>query len=160
MAIKPYPAEWEKRDRDRRMSATSCMRPIRPEDERAVRRLPRHVTPDDLRLRLFAPQKELSHKFLARLTQIDYAREMAFVAIAQASGELLGVARFAADPDYAAGRVCRHRALRLQGRGLGWLLMRHLIDYAKATGIARAVRLGARREHDDARRCAASWAST
>ena len=50
---------------------------------------------------------ELSHRFLARLTQIDYAREMAFVAVGKESGELLGVVRFVADPDYVQGRV-RH----------------------------------------------------
>ena len=59
-----------------------------------------HVTPDDQRLRFFTVAPELSHRFLARLTQIDYAREMAFVAIAKASGALLGVVRLVADPDY------------------------------------------------------------
>jgi hypothetical protein len=46
------------------------------------------VTPTDLRLRFFALVKDFSRPFVARLTQIDYARAMAFVAIDEASGAL------------------------------------------------------------------------
>jgi acetyltransferase len=69
------------------------------------------------------------------MTQIDYAREMAFVAIEDGSGELLGVVRFAADPDYEVGEYAVIVRSDLKGRGLGWQLMRHLIDYAAATGL-------------------------
>ena len=135
LAVKPYPVEWEKLDTLPGVGGV-LMRPIRPEDERLYETFLGHVTPGDLRLRLFAPRKELSHKFLARLTQIDYAREMAFVVLAETTGELLGVARFAADPDYERAEFAVIVRSDLKGHGLGWLLMRHLIDYAKATGIA------------------------
>jgi acetyltransferase len=69
------------------------------------------------------------------MTQIDYAREIAFVALAGVSGELLGVSRFAADPDYVRAEYAVIVRSDLKGRGVGWELMRHLIDYAKATGI-------------------------
>jgi acetyltransferase len=134
LAVKPYPAEWEKR------SAVSgigdvLLRPIRPEDEHLYELFLSRVTSEDLRLRLFAPVKELSHRFLARLTQIDYAREMAFVAISETQGELLGVSRFAADPDYERAEYGVLVRSDLKGKGLGWSLMSHLIDYARATGI-------------------------
>ena len=65
------------------------LRPIRPEDELLYASFFSRLTPDDVRMRFFTAKPDLSYKFLARLTQIDYAREMAFVAIAADSGELL-----------------------------------------------------------------------
>ena len=134
LVVKPYPAQWEKTV-ELQGVGTVLLRPIRPEDEVLYAAFVAKVTPEDLRLRLFAPQKELSHKFLARLTQIDYAREIAFVALAQNNGELLGVSRFAADPEYERAEYAVMVRSDLKGCGLGWLLMSHLIDYAKATGI-------------------------
>ncbi len=139
LAITPYPREWE-----RATMLTGhgdiLLRPIRPEDEMLYAAFLARVTQADLRLRLFAPQKELSHKFLARMTQIDYAREMAFVALSKAAGpketgELLGVSRFAADPDYVRAEYAILVRSDLKGQGLGWILMQQLIDYARATGI-------------------------
>ena len=63
------------------------------------------VTQEDLRLRFFAPVKEFSHPFVARLTQIDYARAMAFIAIEEESGKMLGGARLHANADYAAANM-------------------------------------------------------
>lgn len=134
LAIKPYPEIWEKRIAAGTTQAL-LLRPIRPEDESLYAAFLSKVTNDDLRLRLFAPQKSLTHKFLARLTQIDYAREMAFVALTEDASELLGVARFIADPDYVRAEYAILVRSDLKGRGLGWSLMSHLIDYARATGI-------------------------
>lgn len=134
LAIKPYPATWEKAITPQELGAV-LLRPIRPEDERLYEAFLSRITPEDMRLRMFAPQKELSHRFLARLTQIDYAREMAFVAIERKSGDLLGVSRFAADPDYSEAEYAILVRSDLKGRGLGWALMQHLIDYARATGL-------------------------
>jgi len=134
LSIKPYPEAWEKRIGAGATPAL-LLRPIRPEDEALYAAFLSRVTVEDLRLRLFSPQKSLTHKFLARLTQIDYAREMAFVALAEDNGELLGVARFIADPDYVHAEYAVIVRSDLKGRGLGWALMSHLIDYARATGI-------------------------
>jgi acetyltransferase len=138
LAVKPYPAQWEKA-----LSLPGLapdlrdvlLRPIRPEDEALYEAFLKRVTAEDLRLRLLAPQKGLSHRFLARLTQIDYAREIAFVALSTASGELLGVSRFAADPDFVRAEYAVIARSDLKGAGLGWQLMQHLIAYARATGI-------------------------
>jgi acetyltransferase len=72
------------------------------------------------------------------MTQIDYAREMAFVALrADGKGgqELLGGARFFADPDYEKGEYAVLIRSDLKGQGLGWILMQHLISYAKSEGL-------------------------
>jgi acetyltransferase len=131
MAIRPYPSQWAI---DAQLDGVGPIRirPIRPEDEALYHEFFAHVTPQDQRLRFFAAAPDLSHRFLARLTQIDYAREMAFVAIAKTTGALLGVVRAVADPDYTQGEFAILVRSDLKGRGLGWRLMQHLIDYAKA----------------------------
>jgi acetyltransferase len=131
MAIRPYPAQWTTLA-DIPQVGTVELRPIRPEDEGLYHDFFAKVTLDDQRLRFFTAAPNLSHRFLAQLTQIDYAREMAFVAIAKQSGALLGVVRMIADPDYTRAEYAVLVRSDLKGCGLGWRLMQHLIAYAKA----------------------------
>ncbi len=134
MSIRPYPSEWET---DATLDSIGLIqvRPIRPEDEPLYPEFISGVTLEDRRLRFFGVGMNFSHDVLVRLTQIDYAREMAFVAIEQATGKLLGASRFVADPDYTRGEYAILVRSDLKGRGLGWLLMQHLINYAKAEGL-------------------------
>jgi acetyltransferase len=134
MAIRPYPSEWVTEARIETLGMVR-IRPIRPEDEPLYSSFFARLTPEDQRLRFFTARPDLSHRFLARLTQIDYAREMAFVAVAEATGELLGVVRFIADPDYVHGEYAVLVRSDLKGSGLGWRLMQHLIAYARAEKI-------------------------
>jgi acetyltransferase len=134
MAIRPYPSQWSLELQLEPIGAIA-VRPIRPEDEALYAEFFTHVTRDDQRLRFFTIAPDLSHRFLARLTQIDYAREMAFVAVAKASGRLLGVVRMVADPDYVRAEYAILVRSDLKGRGLGWQLMQQLIAYAKAERI-------------------------
>ena len=113
------------------------MRPIRPEDEPLIHELLRHVTSQDLRLRFFAPMKEFTHEFIARLTQLDYARAMAFVAFDEATNELVGVVRIHSDSIYENGEYAILLRSDLKGRGLGWTLMQLIIEYAKSEGLKR-----------------------
>ena len=69
------------------------------------------------------------------LTQIDYARAMAFMALDKDEKELLGVARLAADPNYDAGEYAIIVRSDIKGSGIGWLLMRQLIRYAEREGL-------------------------
>ena len=69
------------------------------------------------------------------MTQIDYARAMAFIAIEQASGRMLGVVRLHANSTYDAGEYAILVRSDLKGRGLGWLLMQMIIEYARAEGL-------------------------
>ena len=134
-AIRPYPKQWE-----RRVAAPDgtalLLRPIRPEDEELVRRFFGHVSTGDLRLRFFAPVKEFGHTFMARLTQLDYGRAMAFIAIDPA-GEMLGSVRLHADANYENAEYAILVRSDLKGRGIGWLLMQSIIAYARSEGIRR-----------------------
>jgi acetyltransferase len=111
------------------------VRPIRPEDEPLIHEFLRHVTPQDLRLRFFAPMKEFTHEFIARLTQLDYARAMAFVAFDEATGDLVGVVRIHSDSIYENGEYAILLRSDLKGRGLGWALMQMIIEYARSEGL-------------------------
>lgn len=135
LAIRPYPAEWEKAETLEEIGAVE-LRPVRPEDERLYARFFEELDREDVRMRFFTAAPDRSHRYLARLTQIDYAREMAFVAVASETGELLGVARLAADPDYTRAEYAVLVRSDIKGKGLGWLLMGHLIAYARQEGLA------------------------
>jgi acetyltransferase len=133
-AIRPYPKEWE-RHATLRDGTPILVRPVRPEDEPLYGPFFAAVTQQDLRLRFFAPIKEFGHTFIARLTQIDYARAMAFIAIEESSGKMLGVVRLHADANYDKGEYAVLVRSDLKGRGLGYLLMQLIIEYARAEGL-------------------------
>jgi acetyltransferase len=133
-AIRPYPTEWV-RHMQLRDGTAILVRPVRPEDEPLYGPFFAAVTPTDLRLRFFAPIKDFSHSFIARLTQIDYARAMAFVAIDETSGAMLGVVRLHADANYVSGEYAILIRSDLKGHGLGWSLMQLMIEYARSEGI-------------------------
>ncbi len=133
-AVRPYPSQW-RRHLEVRGSWKVFVRPIRPEDEPLIHDFLRHVTMHDLRLRFFAPMKEFSHQFIARLTQLDYARAMAFVAFDEATDEMVGVVRIHSDSIYENGEYAILLRSDLKGRGLGWVLMQLIIEYAKSEGL-------------------------
>jgi acetyltransferase len=133
-AVRPYPSQWQ-RHIEVKDGWRVFVRPIRPEDEPQIHGLLKHVTPDDLRLRFFAPMKEFTHEFIARLTQLDYARAMAFVAFDEATNELVGVVRIHSDSIYETGEYAILLQSDLKGRGLGWALMQLIIEYARSEGL-------------------------
>lgn len=137
-AIRPYPDALEERVawRDR----TLLLRPIRPEDGERHRDFVARLSPEDLRLRFFGPRRGLPQQELARLTQIDYAREMAFVAVAPdetGREETLGVVRCVADPDNVEAEFALVVRSDLQRQGLGRLLLAKLVTYARGHGTQR-----------------------
>jgi acetyltransferase len=135
-AIQPYPSRWERR----LVLAPDwpvLVRPVKPEDEPLFKAFFAKTTQEDLRLRFFAPIKQFDHVFIARLTQIDYARAMAFVAIDEASGDLVGVVRLHADANLENAEYAILLRSDLKGRGLGWRLMETMIEYARAQGFRR-----------------------
>jgi acetyltransferase len=133
-AIRPYPKEWE-RSLVLRDGTRVFVRPVRPEDEPLYGPFFARVNEQDLRLRFFAPVKDFSHTFIARFTQIDYARAMAFIALEEASGAMLGVVRLHANANFDSGEYAILVRSDVKGHGLGWHLMRLIIDYARAEGL-------------------------
>jgi acetyltransferase len=111
------------------------IRALRPEDEALYPSFLAAVTPEDMRLRMFAPVRELSHALIFRLTHLDYAKAMAFIALDGASGEMLGVARLHDEADGGSGEYAILVRSDLKGHGLGWQLMQLIIAFARAKGL-------------------------
>jgi acetyltransferase len=133
-AIRPYPKEWE-REVTLAGGRAVFIRPVRPEDEGLVRTFLDQVTPEDLRLRFFAPIRAFTHAFIARLIQIDYARAIAFTAIDAATREMIGAVRLHADANRETGEFGILVRSDLKGVGIGWELMRMMIEWARAEGL-------------------------
>ncbi|MEI6559875.1 MAG: bifunctional acetate--CoA ligase family protein/GNAT family N-acetyltransferase [Rhodospirillaceae bacterium] len=136
LAIQPYPKQLEE-TASLRDGTPVLVRPIRPEDEPALHAMIAAMTPEDLRLRFFAPTRRLSHHTAARMTQIDYDREMAFLLITpdHLGAEILGVVHLIADPDLKRAEFAPMVRSSLTHRGLGTLLMGKIISYARQRGI-------------------------
>jgi acetyltransferase len=137
LALAPYPAALSQRVRlrDRREHE---LRPVRPEDEPSVIELLQSLDSETVRLRFFAHIRHFSHAMAARMTQIDYDRELALVAHAVDSPEALrAIGTLIADPDGAAAEfalLVRQDCGRL---GLGRALLGALIEHARRRGIGR-----------------------
>ncbi|WP_186417362.1 bifunctional acetate--CoA ligase family protein/GNAT family N-acetyltransferase [Bosea sp. CS1GBMeth4] len=135
MVIRPYPRHWE-REAALKDGRKLWIRPLRPEDEALYPDFLASVTDDDLRRRFFALPGKPSHDFIARLTQLDYARAIAFAAISQEDGRLLGVSRLHADANHERGEYAVLVRSDLKGQGLGWTLMGLVIAWARQEGLS------------------------
>jgi acetyltransferase len=140
LAIRPYPQQLEERIE---WNGTDVMlRPIRPEDGAAHVAFFHALTPEDVRYRMFIQVRDMQPSQLARFTQIDYDREMAFVATRltpQGEPETLAVARVVADPDNARAEFAIVVRSDLKRQGLGEILMNKLIGYCRGRGTGEIV---------------------
>lgn len=139
LAIRPYPAELEQTQV--LGDGQVLLRPIRPEDGERLARFYATASPADMRLRFFTVRREVPHSELARYSQIDYDREMTFIALPADAphGDMLGEARALCDPDNVRAEFAIQVAGKHQGKGLGRLLLQTLIAYLKTRGTAELV---------------------
>jgi acetyltransferase len=136
LAIRPYPQELEAQV-ELSSGVRAMLRPIRPEDGPAHDELFRRLDPEDVRFRFFNRVKQLPRSQLARFTQIDYDREMAFVAMRD--GEMLGVARAISDPDGMRAEFAILVRSDLKGHGLGYALLEKLVGYCRERRIGEVI---------------------
>lgn len=137
LAIQPYPRGLEEAVTLRDGSAV-LLRPIRPEDEAAHAELLSRLSPEDSRFRFFHYLRAMPPSELARLTQVDYQREMAFVAVRrgeQGADETVGVVRTVADPDGDTAEFSIVVRSDLKRRGLGTLLLQKAVGHLRRKGI-------------------------
>lgn len=140
LAIRAYPKKLE-HTVTLRSGREFLVRPIRPEDEPAIHDMIAATSVEDMRLRFFAPMRRLSHQMAARLTQIDYDREMALVAIPldiidpDKPGPIFGVVRITADPDNERAEYAVLVRSDMKGKGLGSRLMKEILAYAESRSI-------------------------
>ncbi|WP_342116743.1 bifunctional acetate--CoA ligase family protein/GNAT family N-acetyltransferase [Pseudoduganella sp. OTU4001] len=138
-AIRPYPEELE--EALQWQGAPMVLRPVRPEDAPQHAAFFAALSAEDVRFRMFSAMHGVSPAQLARWTQIDYDREMAFIATRQGptGPETLGVARAVADPDNERAEFAVVVRSDLKGRGLGTMLMNKLLGYCRARGTRQVV---------------------
>ena len=140
LAIRPYPVDLEQPLQ--LASKELLLRPIRPEDGQRLTAFYAHVSPADMRLRFFLTWREVPRSELARYSQIDYDREMTFIALdsLEPSGAaMVGEARAVCDPDNLSAEFAIQVASHWQGRGLGRVLLNKLVDYLRARGTLEVV---------------------
>jgi RimJ/RimL family protein N-acetyltransferase len=113
------------------------IRRLRPEDMALYRDFLADVSAEDLRLRFFADIAELSAAEIDKLSHLDYKHEMAFIALDEDTGRMLGLVRLKDELDERTAEFAVLVRSRLKGHGLGWLLMQRVIDYAKEKGLRR-----------------------
>jgi len=138
LAVRPYPHQLE--EPVQLKNGEHCLfRPILPEDEPLLQQFIAQVTKEDLYYRYFNEINEFTHDDLANMTQIDYDREMAFVAIRQTAGkeEILGVTRAISDPDNLDAEFAVLVRSDLKGLGLGRRLLEKLIIYTREHGLEK-----------------------
>jgi acetyltransferase len=127
-----YPAEWERHEQ-LRDGTRVFVRPITGDDGTLYPHFIATENAEDVRRRFFGAIRELSHEFVARLTHVDYSRAMAFIAIDETDGKMLGVVRLhRQEDDPGTGEYAVIIRSDFKGRGLGRLLMRRIIEWAKA----------------------------
>lgn len=136
MAIHPYPTQlvttWQPGT-----GPAVTLRPIRPEDAEMEQAFVKSLSAESRYFRFMDTLRELTPQMLMRFTQIDYDREMAFVATVQADAREveIGVARYVANPDGESCEFALVIADDWQRRGLGRRMMEQLIAMARASGL-------------------------
>jgi acetyltransferase len=137
LAIPPYPAELE--ETWTAGGETLLIRPIRPEDAEAHGAFFQRLSPEDIRYRFFSPMRALAAEQMARMTQVDYQREIAFIAARQTTGETVAVARLVRELDENSSEFAIIAQPDMKGKGLASHLMRRLIDWARGQGMTEII---------------------
>ena len=119
------------------------VRPLRKTDAELERAFIKRLSPESRRMRFLGQMSEPSDELVRSLTEIHPKRDMAFIALVHREGEKreIGISRYQTSPD---GRICECAVTvsdEWQKKGLGTLLMRHLIDVARSRGIRKMVSL-------------------
>ena len=130
-----YP-RWSETLRDR---SHVLIRPILPQDKEAERAFIEGLSAEARRYRFLGQVKCPSDAMLERFTHVDYVHEVAFVAVVAEDGHdrIVGVSRYSTDQEGTQCECAVAVSDAWQHKGLGTLLMRHLIEVARARGIRR-----------------------
>ena len=111
--------------------------PLRSEDERLLVEFIARILPEDLRLRFFTAASELPRDMITRLARVDFARDMALMAQPPGKDEILGVARYISDPQTREAEFAVIVRSDLKGHGIGWMLMKRLVEVARRRGLKK-----------------------
>jgi acetyltransferase len=141
MAVHPYPRRWVQRI-ELGDAASGLLRPIRPDDARALQGFVRSLSEQARYMRFVSMMRELTPRMLSRYTHVDYNREIALVATCKRVSQqghphevIIGLAHYLRNPDGQGAEYALVIADDWQGRGLGRRLMTRLIEAAREQGL-------------------------
>ena len=141
--IQPYPRELEEWIVLPKSGRRVIIRPVLAEDEPAHRAFHELQSPESIRYRFFQYRKHFSREDVAQMVQIDYDREMVFIANAPKEDgegeETLGTVRTWTDADNLQCEFAVMVHDKMKGEGLGIALMQKMIDYCRARGTMEMV---------------------
>lgn len=141
--IQPYPRELEEWLVLPKSGRRVIIRPVLAQDEPAHRQFHEHQSPESIRYRFFQYRKHFSREDVAQMVQIDYDREMVFIANAPREDgegeETLGTVRTWTDADNLRCEFAVMVDDRMKGEGLGVALMQKMIDYCEARGTMEMI---------------------
>jgi acetyltransferase len=141
LAVHPYPSQLSTPYRLADGSEV-VVRAIRPEDEPLIVELHEGHSEHTIRMRFFSLVRHLSRDSLIRLCHLDYDREVALVAEhrdAAGAPHIVAVSRYHSHPETGSAEFAVVVTDAWQGKGLGWHLMRRLIEVARQRGVKRLV---------------------
>lgn len=136
LAIRPYPKELEE-TATLHNGEPIIIRPLRAEDEINLQLFDSAQSKEDRYKRYFGEMPTFSHEQMVRLTQLDYEREMAFIAVskhAETLGNILGVVRAQQDPDNQQAEFAMAIRSDLKGQGIGSKLLQKMVNYCRQNG--------------------------
>ncbi len=140
LIISPYPVKyfenWTAKD-----GRTVTLRPIRPEDEVMEGELLAGLSEETQRYRFFEPLKSITHELLVRFCNIDYEREMAFVAehVIGNKKRIVGVCRLIIGSDQQTAEYAVLVADDFTGVGLGLKLSDKIIGFAREKNLKKVI---------------------
>jgi acetyltransferase len=141
LAVRPYPSGLE--EHIVVGEGNLLLRPIQPEDGERLAAFYAKAPASDMRLRFFLARREVPHSELARYCQIDYEREMTFIALAppDAAGAqaMAGEVRAVCDPDNVKAEFAIQVASAWQRKGLGRALLEKLVRYLRERGTEQVI---------------------
>lgn len=133
MAIHPYPSHLDSTFVSSSGDVVQ-IRPVRPQDAPKLTDLVAKTSADDVHLRFRSGLRSLPVALAARLSQIDYDREMALAALAP-NGDILGVSRLVSDPEGETAEFALLIRTDMQNHGLGRHLLQAIVDYGRQQGL-------------------------
>jgi len=115
----------------------AIIRPSRASDIAAIKNLFYDLSPEDIFTRFFNRLSNLPISTAQQICNVDYEREMAYVAVlgSHEQGEIVGTSGFALDPMDNLAEVAYMIRPDFQGKGLGSALQNRMVAYARNKGL-------------------------
>ena len=138
LVIRTAPADWAA-SLVTRTGFSFDVRPVHSDDEKVLAEFFTHVTPEDLRFRFLTSLRDVGHDRLAAMTQIDYRRDMTFLAFEGDGQTVIAVATLAGGADHDSAEIALSMRSDMKHRGVSWTLLDHVLRFAGSEGIETVV---------------------